>query len=117
MIRVTFGECKYINYSNKVMEFKDYHAYRNFIENCSFAYTVTQSIIKFEKQVKDLTLEELDSVALHLHPYTTQIDHHPGRVLITYLGWDGVDYASEAEYIDTLDFNEYVDITYLIKGE
>ena len=102
MIRVTFGECVYTNYANKVMEFNDYHMYRNFIENCQFAYTVTKSIVKFEKQVKDLTLEEVYKLGLEGQPLSLSI-----IIMEIYEGMS----------IDERSMNDYIDITSIVKGQ
>lgn len=112
MIRVTNN----YNFDNNVivLELEHYEIHKE-SKYISYAGDFTRTsipfkwIIKIEKQVRDLTLDELNKVIFHLYPYTMQIDYRPDRVLITYTDEDC------NSHLARLDFNDYVDITMLIK--
>lgn len=109
MIKITFRDYEkeytknvlYIRPSDK----KNFMAYRhNYTEN-NECIICKDYITKVEKQVKDLTLEEINILE----------EKGKFNIFDYILNYDGE--VELKSYIDTENFEDYIDITEIVKGE
>lgn len=105
MIRIKFGRNPYYNYSNKVIEFESDYQCRERLSN-SYGYnTIVNSITKVEKQVKDLTLDEMCKLGI---VGIIAIDGRIGTIYNLYY-CEHINFSKNPE--------DYIDITPIIKGK
>lgn len=105
MIRITFGKSKYDDYSNKTIEFKSDYQFREILSNSFGCNTIINSIIKVEKQVKDLTLDEMYKLRIEGFHYMTINDNIK---YFLYYYYDCVTLEKNQE--------DYIDITSIVKN-